>query len=92
MRTVMCYDVVKNRRRAKLFAKLKGLMRPVQKSVFEGDLDDAGLKRLEQLVLKELDMRTDEVRVFRLCASCARLTRLYGVSIEVGDGEEPIVF
>lgn len=59
MRYVLAYDVVKNSRRAKLFKRLRGLLTPVQKSVFEGDLGDGALAERDVLTHDALDLQTD---------------------------------
>lgn len=90
MRYVLCYDVSHDRRRTRFFKRLRGHLTPVQESVFEGEGADLG--RIEELVHAELDLRRDSVRIYRLCAGCARAIRLLGVSAPVTDGGDPLVF
>ena len=40
MYLLLCYDILGNARRQQLHTRLKAFLRPVQKSVFEGPLDD----------------------------------------------------
>jgi CRISPR-associated protein Cas2 len=92
MKTVLVYDVVGDARRTRLFKRLKGFLRPVQKSVFEGGADEAVLKRVEGILHGELDLEQDQVRIYRLCAACAGRLRLYGPSLPVPGEDEPQVF
>lgn len=91
MRTVFAYDIVGDGRRARLFKRLKRLMVPVQKSVFEGHLPPRRLMALESLILRELDPNEDQARVYTLCRSCAGLVRSYGVAPELGDPDAPLL-
>lgn len=88
---VLVYDVVKDRRRARFFRKLKRLMSPVQLSVFEGRLSPAALDEVETLVRRELDLRTDSVRLYPLCARCRALARHMGVAPPPHDPDEPTI-
>lgn len=75
---VLVYDVVNDRRRNRLHRALKDYGTPVQRSVFEFDLDskeaDAMMLRVEKLINEEEDI----VRLYRLCAACLTETRLLG--------------
>lgn len=92
MRTILCYDVVADKRRARLHKKLRAHLVPVQKSVFEGDADAAGLKALERIVHRECDLGVDAVRVYHLCAACAATLKLFGVSEPIAGPDAPQVF
>ncbi len=75
---VVAYDVVKNRKRARLRKRLNEFLPAVQKSVFEGPLPDARRGALFRAVAATIDAHTDTVRVYHLCAACREKTRLFG--------------
>jgi CRISPR-associated protein Cas2 len=85
MRLVVCYDVVQDRRRAKLHKRLRDFLEPVQKSVFEGDLPARRLPDLIEAVDLVIDHEVDNVRVYELCRGCVGLVVHRGVAHEVRD-------
>ena len=92
MYVLVCYDVVCNRRRARLHARLKTWLTPVQKSVFEGSLRGQALPELLDAAETLIDPDTDSVRVYQLCRGCRPLIRLVGTSLEVGEPPTTLVF
>ena len=91
MYLVVCYDVVSDKRRRRLFGRLQAFLRPVQKSVFEGELPPRRYPELERLVKGVIDMETDCVRIYQLCRGCRPLTRHLGTSLVVPEGPEDVV-
>lgn len=89
---MVCYDVVKDRRRDKLHHRLKEHLIPVQKSVFEGELDRTGLKAVERVVERTIDPETDTVRIYVLCGACLSAIRLHGTSETVPGRGAPRIF
>jgi CRISPR-associated protein Cas2 len=89
---VVCYDVVSDRRRARLLKRLKGFLPHVQKSVFEGELTDARLVALRHMIAREIDPVEDTVRIYQLCARCIPATEVLGVGVyvETGDADEVV--
>ncbi len=80
---IMAYDVVKNRRRAKVMKALKASLSHVQKSVFEGPIREGqGMKLLES-VARLVDLRQDSVRMYHLCPQCRRRVDILGVAMPV---------
>ena len=63
---IVAYDIVNNRRRNRIFKKLKGLGFPMQKSVFECLLTDEQIRRMTQVLKKELDDEKDTIRIYVL--------------------------
>jgi CRISPR-associated protein Cas2 len=88
---VLCYDVVEDRRRSRFFKRLKRYMVPVQKSVFEGPLSAVELAKVERLVVTELDLETDSVRLYPMPGSHAVLIRCWGVAAPLPDPDAPLV-
>jgi CRISPR-associated protein Cas2 len=89
---VVCYDVVSDRRRARLLKRLKDYLPHVQKSVFEGELADSRVVELRHKILQEIDPAEDTVRLYHLCGRCIPATEVLGVGIYVerGDADEVI--
>ncbi len=75
---VLVYDVVDNRRRSRLHRALKDFGLPVQRSVFEFDLDPKEVDRMMHRVEKLIDTEEDTVRLYRICASCIAEVRILG--------------
>jgi len=84
-------DVVQDKRRSRFFKKLKRLLIPVQKSVFEGQLGPRELTKVEALIHRELDLETDSVRIYLLCGGCKGLIRTHGVAAELPDPDAPVL-
>lgn len=79
---LVSYDIGPDARRLKVAGLLEGYGRRVQRSVFECDLNEAQYRRLRQRLGRLL--RPDEgdnVRIYRLCASCVAAIEI------IGDGE-----
>ena len=89
---VVCYDVVSNRRRARLLRRLKGYLPHVQKSVFEGEMSEPRLLSLRELIRRETDPAEDTVRLYHLCGRCIPGTEVIGVGVyvEAGDAHEVV--
>lgn len=68
---VVVYDLSDDRRRARLHETLLGFGTPVQYSVFECWLKPKDAKKMQAAVRKIIRPRTDHVRFYTLCASCA---------------------
>ena len=87
MYLVVSYDIVENRRRNRVLRKLREYLSHVQKSVFEGELDDTRLEPLRQMLLEEIDPTEDTVRIYRLCARCVPVTEVMGTGVYVEDDD-----
>lgn len=92
MHLLVCYDVVSNRRRNKLHRRMKGLLEPVQKSVFEGLLPTQRYGELTAAIHECIDHNVDTVRIYALCRSCTGLIDLFGVASPVTDPDDDFVF
>lgn len=90
MYVIVCYDVVLDRRRNRLLRRLRELLTHVQKSVFEGEIDDGALVRLRSTILEEIDPEEDTVRVFHQCARCIPATEIIGTGafVDTSDADE----
>lgn len=79
MFTVVSYDIVEDRRRTKALKLLKGYGTHVQYSVFECDLDDGQLLRLQAELLDLVDPLLDSVRIYQLDAKAVRRIQILGI-------------
>lgn len=80
---LISYDISKNRTRARFHKFLKEFGLNTQKSVFECDLDDAGIVRVLAEARSELDTTTDTLRLYRICARCQRKVTVSGLGLKV---------
>jgi len=80
MLVVVCYDVPDDARRTRIFKRMKGFGRPVQKSVFECALDEGDFARMEEM-LRRMAADEDLIRCYRLCGRCRERT------VIIGEGE-----
>ncbi|MCA9525922.1 MAG: CRISPR-associated endonuclease Cas2 [Myxococcales bacterium] len=90
MYLLLCYDISGNARRQQLHTRLKAFLRPVQKSVFEGPLDDRRYRDLLRLVHRFVQHEVDSVRIYRLCGTCTHAMTLIGTAVPVPDGPEDV--
>jgi len=91
MYLLLCYDVVDDNRRNRLHKRLKGYLRPVQKSVFEGRVPGHRYGGLLRVVQGAIDHQTDTVRIYHLCGGCRRLIELVGTAEPVPQEAEDVV-
>lgn len=73
VKRVVCYDVVDDRRRNRIFKLLKDYGRRVQYSVFEVECDEKSWIQLE-FRLSALLSEEDSLCVYTLCQSCTHRT------------------
>ena len=82
MRILISFDVRDDRRRNAVVKALLARAERVQKSVFEArDLDRAAYLRLRSDLEGLVDPTTDDLRYYRLCASCTRRTEHFGSGV-----------
>jgi CRISPR-associated protein Cas2 len=67
MLTIISYDIVDDRRRARLAKALKDFGVRVQYSVFECRLEVSQLEILDRRVRRVVDDSKDSVRIYRVC-------------------------
>ncbi|NLY00657.1 MAG: CRISPR-associated endonuclease Cas2 [Rhodopirellula sp.] len=91
MYVVVCYDVVSDRRRARLLKRMKGFLPHVQKSVFEGHISDSRLVEMRTMIQEAVDMDEDTVRVYHLCGRCIPATEVIGTGVYVEREEDQVI-
>jgi len=77
---VVSYDIVDDRRRARLHRVLKNFGTRVQYSVFECMLEPKDFTRLQATVTLVVK-RDDHVRYYRLCEQCERQVMVIGGTV-----------
>jgi len=77
---VVAYDIPDDRRRLRLSRVLWGMLDRVQKSVFEGELEEHQVDRLEERIRRVVEAREDAIRIYPLCPACRRRIRRIGPS------------
>lgn len=75
---VVCYDIANDRRRNKVSKALEGFGRRVQKSVFECELNEARLTRLEAILGRIINVQEDQIRFYPLNEADIKRVRLLG--------------
>lgn len=78
MKYSISYDISSTKRRTRVANILLGCSYRVQKSVFEGYFTKRELQCVVQRISKEIDRKTDSVRFYPLCGSCADSLLLVG--------------
>jgi len=88
---VVSYDIVDDKRRAKVAEVLKDYGMRVQYSVFECEFNEKMLRKMVKELLKYVKMKEDSIRVYRLCKGCQDNIKIYGVGASYRDDEGFIV-
>ncbi len=77
---VVCYDIANNRRRYRVLKTLEGYGRRVQYSVFECELIEARLKRLEHALIRVINDQEDNIRFYPLSEPETQKIRTLGTA------------
>ncbi len=85
------YDIRDDRRRLQAAKILKNYGQRVQLSVFEAELDEKTLARLQQRLGRCLDLAEDSVRFYPLCAACTAKISILGQGVVTQDPEVIII-
>ena len=64
----------------------------MQKSVFEGELNDRRVVAMRQMILQVIDPTEDTVRIYQQCARCIPATEIMGLGVYVETGDKDEVF
>ena len=83
MNLVVTYDIVDNRRRARLHRFLKELGIPSQLSVFECRVDAREAGILRRYCLENLDLTEDSVRFYHVCSRCLGRAVILGQGVSL---------
>lgn len=83
MLTIIAYDIRDDKTRTKLHKRLKELGLNTQKSVFECEIEEHVLHGLLAAARELMDPRSDSLRIYRVCARCARKVAVQGQGIRL---------
>lgn len=88
---VVSYDIVDDKKRAKIANILKDYGRRVQYSVFECELSKKVLRKMVKELLEHVELEKDSIRLYRLCRECKSNIEAYGIGTSYTIDEGPIV-
>ncbi len=91
MHLVVAYDVIEDRRRVRLARFLMGFLDRVQKSVFEGKMEEKRLGAMKSGIEKIIDQDEDNVRIYDLCARCAPAVVVMGTAVVVEEPDQDVI-
>ena len=66
-----------------MHAFLKDYGLNTQKSVFECDIDDAALKVIRKFCREKLDLKEDQVRIYKICSRCINKVNISGQGLKI---------
>ena len=76
---VICFDISNDKNRRKVVKELENKGKRVQKSVFECFLNDKQFLTLKEVLEKNINLKTDSIRYYQLCANCQLNIRFAGI-------------
>ena len=82
MQVMICYDVMNDRRRARVAKLLEGWGRRVQRSVFECEVSSKEYRELSAKLSRLIKPSEDCVRLVALCADCQARVIAMGAEME----------
>ena len=78
MLVIVSYDISDDRTRDRLAKKLLDFGPRVQFSVFEADVKQKELSKLEKLLAKTKLEEGDSIRLYKLCSDCVKNIKIWG--------------
>jgi CRISPR-associated protein Cas2 len=91
LHVVVAYDVIADRRRNRLAKFLRGYLDRVQKSVFEGEIEEKRFEPMRSGIEAIVDQEEDTVRIFELCGRCIGTIAIIGTGEYVEELDEDII-
>jgi len=83
MISLITYDITDPKRLRKMHSFLKEYGLNTQKSVFECDIDENALRQIRKFCKEELDLSTDQVRIYKICSRCINKVSVSGQGIKI---------
>ncbi|MDY6830936.1 MAG: CRISPR-associated endonuclease Cas2 [Thermodesulfobacteriota bacterium] len=80
---ILTYDITHPRRLRRMHRFMKDFGLNTQKSVFECDIDEKDLKTIRRFCRTELDIASDSVRIYGICAGCLKKAALSGMGLRL---------
>ncbi len=78
MQIIVVYDISDDKRRERLRKSLMCFGNAVQKSVFECDLTQRQIEKMERIIRALISPPIDNVRYYKLCKNCAVEVEVFG--------------
>ena len=78
MQIIVVYDISENKRRERLRKVLLRFGNPVQKSVFECDLTQRQIEKMERVIRGMMLPSEDNIRYYKICKMCAGEAEVFG--------------
>ncbi|SEM46084.1 CRISPR-associated protein, Cas2 family [Syntrophus gentianae] len=91
MIVLITYDITEPKRLTALHHFLKEFGLNTQKSVFECDIDEAGIRIIRTYCRDHLDLNKDSVRIYKICSRCINKVSLSGLGLKVTQLEYRII-
>jgi CRISPR-associated protein Cas2 len=88
---VVAYDVIDDRRRNRLAKFMMGYLDRVQKSVFEGKIEEKRFEPMKTGIEEIIDREEDTVRIYELCARCISAVRVIGTGKFIEEPEDDLI-
>lgn len=82
---LIAYDISDDTRRLRVARILGSVLDRVQRSLFEGDVPDLLIQRIEMRARRLVQDERDSLRIYTLCGECRRKTRVYGRQVALED-------
>ena len=83
MIVLLTYDITEPRRLKRIHKFMKEFGLNTQKSVFECDIDDVGIKRIRRYCKEALELSSDSVRIYKICSRCLSKVELSGLGMKI---------
>ncbi|RMG41430.1 MAG: CRISPR-associated endonuclease Cas2 [Candidatus Dadabacteria bacterium] len=83
MITLLTYDICEPRRLKRMHTFMKDYGVNTQKSVFECDIDSVELREITDYCIKNLNLKEDSVRIYKICSGCMKKVLISGLGEKV---------
>ena len=83
MIVLLTYDITDPKRLRRMHQFMKEFGLNTQKSVFECDIDTIAIKRIRRYCRENLDLVSDSVRIYKICAHCLGKVELSGQGMKL---------
>jgi CRISPR-associated protein Cas2 len=80
---LITYDITNPKRLKRTHKFLKEFGLNTQKSVFECDIDEEGIKTIRDYCRDNLDLAKDSVRIYKVCSRCINKVIISGRGLKV---------
>lgn len=91
MIVLLTYDITDQKRLKRIHKFMKEFGVNTQKSVFECDVDDIALQRIRRYCATALDIKTDSVRIYKICSRCMKKVVLSGSGIKLAQLDYAVI-